>query len=172
MKHVIWAWHVHHAVLVEPLVEPISVRRKFIRENKPEVEVALRLRLLKVVKGKLPEALTKVYAVQAKARAAQEKAYAVQAKARAVQAKAYAAWETADAAWGTADAAWETAYAAWAKANAAWETAYAAWAKANAARETAYREYLPEIEALHKIECPDCPWDGKTIFPKKEEIIQ
>ena len=23
------------------------------------------------------------------------------------------------------------------------------------------------VEALHKKECPDCPWDGRTIFPKK-----
>ena len=22
-----------------------------------------------------------------------------------------------------------------------------------------------ELEALHKLECPDCPWDGETIFP-------
>ena len=26
--------------------------------------------------------------------------------------------------------------------------------------------YLPEIEALHAQECPDCPWDGETIFPR------
>lgn len=25
-----------------------------------------------------------------------------------------------------------------------------------------------EMEALHKIECPNCPWDGKTIFPKEK----
>ncbi len=25
-----------------------------------------------------------------------------------------------------------------------------------------------EIEALHKVECPNCPWDGKTIFSKRE----
>jgi len=24
---------------------------------------------------------------------------------------------------------------------------------------------MPAIEALHKEECHDCPWNGKTIFP-------
>src|SRR3990170_2423495 len=30
----------------------------------------------------------------------------------------------------------------------------------------AYDKYLPQIEALHALECPDCPWDGFTIFPE------
>ncbi len=29
----------------------------------------------------------------------------------------------------------------------------------------AIRTYLHEIVALHKKECPNCPWDGWTIFP-------
>jgi len=35
------------------------------------------------------------------------------------------------------------------------------------AYELAELKALPLIEALHKKECPDCPWDGRTIFPKK-----
>jgi len=26
---------------------------------------------------------------------------------------------------------------------------------------------MPKLEALHKQEHPDCPWDGHTIFPKE-----
>jgi hypothetical protein len=26
--------------------------------------------------------------------------------------------------------------------------------------------YSEVIDALHKKECPECPWDGKTIFPE------
>ena len=26
-----------------------------------------------------------------------------------------------------------------------------------------------ELEILHKLECPNCPWNGETIFPGKEE---
>ncbi len=45
------------------------------------------------------------------------------------------------------------------KAGAAYEKAW------NVHRQTlvAHRE---ELETLHAKECPDCPWDGKTIFPE------
>ena len=29
----------------------------------------------------------------------------------------------------------------------------------------AVRKNMPAIEALHEAECPDCPWNGQTIFP-------
>ena len=48
-------WHIHHDVLVEPLIEPIENRIKFIKENKLKDEIKLRLKLMKPVKGKLPE---------------------------------------------------------------------------------------------------------------------
>jgi hypothetical protein len=54
----------------------------------------------------------------------------------------YAALRTASAAWQTADAALRTAYADWQKAMIA---------------------HRAEIEALHREECPGCPWDGKTL---------
>lgn len=52
------------------------------------------------------------------------------------------------------------------KVYAAWEKADATWEQTRAAREQAYAACSPELEALHKRECPDCPWDGETIFPK------
>lgn len=73
-------WHVHHEILVENLIEPLKNRISYIKRNKPEKEVKLRLKLLKKVKAKnLP--ITK-----------------------------------------------------------------------------------DEWEKLHKKECPNCPWDGSTIF--------
>ena len=30
----------------------------------------------------------------------------------------------------------------------------------------ALRKNMGEIEKLHKQECPNCPWDGKTIYPE------
>lgn len=39
--------------------------------------------------------------------------------------------------------------------------------KANQEWEKVLGEHQVEIEALHKVECPDCPWDGKTIFSEK-----
>ena len=46
--------------------------------------------------------------------------------------------------------------------------AYAAYDKAWAAYNKAYTAAMPELELLHKQECPDCPWDGQTIFPEKK----
>lgn len=39
---------------------------------------------------------------------------------------------------------------------------WAAWAKLGAAEV----KYTPQILALHAQECPDCPWNGRTIFSK------
>jgi len=51
--------------------------------------------------------------------------------------------------------------------NAARAGYNAAWAEYDAARaryDAAGAEYTPEIEALHLQECPNCPWNGETIF--------
>lgn len=49
-----------------------------------------------------------------------------------------------------------------------------AYNKTNAARKRARDDYAKawdvaqaEIEKLHAQECPNCPWDGDTIFPEK-----
>ena len=76
------AWHVHHEILWEVLTKPIENRIAYIKSDKPKHEQETRLRLLKPIKGPLPEKLTKA-----------------------------------------------------------------------------------AMEALHKKECPNCIWDGLTIFP-------
>ncbi len=50
----------------------------------------------------------------------------------------------------------------------AWETWEAVWEarEAREARKASYTKHKAEIERLHTIECPNCPWDGKTIFPE------
>ena len=134
-------WHIHHDVLVEYTTAPIEERIWYIQEHKPPEEVAVRLRLLKPVVGELPKA----FADAAKALDDAVKSYAAAVKAyrAAVKANPYAP---------------EWAYRAARKAlDDAWQ--------ACAATRLSYAD---EIEQLHRNECPDCPWDGKTIFPKKE----
>ena len=113
-------WHIHHDVLLEPLTEPITNRIKFIKENKPKSEIPLRLKLLKPVKGKLPEELVKVREA--------------------------------------CDKAWE-----------AYDKAREAYDKARKAYEKALLKYKKEINKLHEIECPDCPWNGETIFSEEDK---
>ncbi len=54
------------------------------------------------------------------------------------------------------DKAWE----AYDKAREACDKAWEAYDKAREA-------YMPELIKLHEELCPNCPWDGKTIFSKK-----
>ena len=149
-------WHIHHDVLVEYTTAPIEERIWYIQEHKPPEEVAVRLRLLKPVVGELPKA----FAAAAKALVAARKALDAAEKAyrAAVKANPYAAEKAlTDAPKSYADAV---------KANRAAVKAFAAAEKALAATRLACAD---EIEKLHRNECPDCPWDGKTIFPKVKQ---
>ena len=54
------------------------------------------------------------------------------------------------------------------KARAKADKAYAELGKARAEVGKAYAEWNKEIEALHREECPNCPWYGGTIFPSTD----
>ena len=56
-----YIWHMYHNRLVTSLfyTAPIKKRRISIKAHKPPGEHALRLRLLKIVKGKIPDEITK-----------------------------------------------------------------------------------------------------------------
>src|SRR6185295_9413403 len=138
-----WYWHVHHEELAEVLTDPIEDRIEWITTGKPAHERETRLRLMTPIRGTVPAALV-------------------------------AAWEAYFAANAAADAAWQHVfttypypehyfetkeYAAYRTLqNAAHDAHDAAWDALNAAQS--------ELEALHKTEHPDCPWDGNTIFPR------
>lgn len=65
-----FAWHIHHTVLVEALTRSIAGRQGVIKTEKPLNEQKLRLRLLKPVKGKLPEAFVRAATALEEAKAA------------------------------------------------------------------------------------------------------
>ena len=133
-KNTGFAWHVRHDTLVEWCYSE-EERRKYIRQNKPVNEQALRLRLLQPVRGALPLTF-------------------VQARTKKSQA------------WGDCVRAWNGVLA-WDDAQA--RTAYAltcnAYYQARAVYVLALATHQEEIEALHRQECVNCPWDGHTIFP-------
>ena len=133
-------WHIHHDTLVE-FSDDIEERIRCINEYKPAEEVPLRLHLLKPVRGKLPDAVVR-------AGKACRKAYVAYAKAYVAPAKAWAAY---------------------AKACATYAKACATYNKAEAAYVETLDAHKDEIEALHAQECPNCPWNGKTIFPEMRQ---
>ena len=88
------------------------------------------------------------------------------------------AYEQAWAAYGAAGRAVKAGRldtASWAQMGEEYDTAAKAFAKAKRAYseqwyrvQTAVTRNKQAIEELHRKECPNCPWDGKTIFPKGE----
>ena len=60
------------------------------------------------------------------------------------------------------DRARQASYKTWqAYDRARWKAWYEAWK----AYENTLNDNKAAIEKLHSIECPNCPWDGNTIFP-------
>src|SRR3990172_8807619 len=151
-------WHIHHEVLLE-WSDDIQERIDFIQAEKPKHEVEIRLRLLKPVQGALPPKLVKAGDARGKAEDANAKAWDAYVKARDAFGKDWDAYVKAGDARDKAKAAYD-------KAKAAYDKDWDAFGKDWDAYRKAYDKYLPQIEALHALECPDCPWDGFTIFPE------
>lgn len=74
--------------------------------------------------------------------------------------KARAEYEKARAEYDKAEAGYE-------KAQAGYDKARAGCDKARAKYNKAISHHQVEIEALHAQECPNCPWNGSIIFPKR-----
>jgi hypothetical protein len=144
MKYYKFYWHIHHDILVELLTEPLENRVKYIKENKPKNEVGLRLKLLKPVKGKLPNEVIKTTKACDKAWKAYNKAWKACVKTGKACVKTTKACDKAWKAYNKAEKAY----------NKAWE-----------AYQKVLKDNMPAIEKLHKSECKNCPWNGKSIFP-------
>jgi hypothetical protein len=72
--------------------------------------------------------------------------------------------------WLKAEAKCQEAYAKWEEAYAKWREADAKWQEAHAKCQETYAKWLASpswknVEALHAKECPNCPWNGRSIFP-------
>jgi hypothetical protein len=68
-----------------------------------------------------------------------------------------------------AEAAREKAKATYNKARAGRNKVWAVYCKAYEASCKALYDNMSAILALHAKECPDCPWDGRTLFSRKNK---
>jgi len=133
-----FAFHVHHDQLMEFCFD-YAERIEYIKNHKPQGEQKLRLRLFRLIPPRrLPQALIGAWEVYDKAREACDKAR-----------------EACDKAWEVYDKAREARNKAREACDKAWE-----------ARDKAREACMPEIIKLHEELCPNCTWDGKTIFVK------
>ncbi len=187
------ALHVHHSGLpFEILTEPLEVRADYIKTDKPDHEVALRLRLLKVIEAEPPKSVAAVLAALADYGNVRAAAWADYGKGRAAAWADYdkvrdAAWadygkvcaaaladcgKGRDAAWADYDKVCAAALADYGKVRDAALADYdkvrvAAWADYDKVRDS----HLDEIAAFHKLVCvADCPWtpENQTIFPEEQ----
>ena len=142
------AFHVHHNILIEFCYD-YDERDKVIKRDKPRSERKLRLRLFQLIPlNRLPKKGLRAYL----------KAWENCIKARETYYKTIEAYNKA---WEALDKAGETYY-----------KAIEAYNKAREALDKAGEIYLKvnkqALEKLHTELCPDCPWDGETIFSKEE----
>jgi mRNA-degrading endonuclease HigB of HigAB toxin-antitoxin module len=152
-------FHVHHEQMWEWATEPMENRIEYIKKEKPTSEIDTRLRLLKEIPYERIKSLVDTKGqYDAVQRTAWEQYEAVERPA----------WEQYDAVQRTA---WEQYKAV---VRTAWEQYKAVERSAreqyDAVQRTAWEQYEAvqrtfDMEALHRELCPDCPWDGRTIFP-------
>lgn len=135
-------WYVHHNMLCEVLTEPAEVRRAYIRENKYPSEVPLRLRLLAPVRGALPPAVVSA----GKTYVCAQKDYVRAQKDYAYAGKDYV------------------------RAKKTHDYASDIYDRTRKVYMDILTDHAEEIAALHRKECPDCPWDGETIFSAEVKI--
>jgi hypothetical protein len=151
-------WHYHREGLIE-FCRDYHGHVNFIRTEKAVDEVSVRLRLFKPVRGTLPEAVVQAGQAYAQARKVYDQAAQVCNQAGRVYAQAGQACNQARLVYNLAGQACKQAEEAYDQAGQALDQAWQAFNRA-------LQDNMPAIEALHQQECPNCPWDGTTIFPK------
>lgn len=148
-------YHVHHETLLEWCYN-YNERAEYIRTGKPEKEREIRLRLFKPVKGNLPQEVVK-------ARKALDAAWQVFIETR--QNFNAALIKVGKLIYGlellqNRDEARQAS-----EAYQTHETARYAYDEALRVYNESIERNMSEIELLHSQECPNCPWNGHTIFP-------
>jgi hypothetical protein len=157
-------WHIHHANRLLEGSWDVAKRRRFIRNNKTKEEQPTRLRLLQPLQGKPP---------------GDPKLLAVYGRTQAKLDKAEAAFDKAQKAWAimasNIDA--RDRQNKLDRLTEAKHKTYDELVNSAAACEHARGRYLNsaspmQINRLHAAQCKDCPWDGRTIFPRPQNPPQ
>lgn len=152
MAKIEYYWHIHHDVLVEQ-TDNINERINYIKEWKNPLDIPLRLKLMTKVKNprKLPKEwkdeemkLEKAYKKLEKAGKEKDTIFSKLIKSNKL-----------------IDLKWEVAKWNWSEALEQLNIIIEKHRKVS-------EKYKSQLEALHKEEHPDCPWDGKSIFKNEE----
>ena len=145
-------WHIHHEILLEK-TSNIQKRIDYIKANKPEKEIPLRLKLMTPVlhPEKLPDRFQKALEDY-------DKAWEDYYKVQQDYFKALEDYNKAQ----HYNKALEDYDKILEDSNKAFEDYNKKFKAYDKVREAS----AADIEKLHREEHPDCPWNGKTIFSK------
>ena len=138
------AFHCHHDRLVE-FVTNYDERVAYIKQEKPPAERPLRLRLFQMVP---PERLSAGLAE------------AVNESTRLR--------EESDRLRAEGNRLWEEGHRLWAESTRLWTESTRLWAESTRLGVENIAQHMPELLALHAELCPECPWNGQTIFGREE----
>lgn len=137
--------HVHHKDKLFEFCYDYGRRVNVIETTKSTKEIPLRLRLLRIVaEDRIPGRDSPEWQLCQKTGIVCQEA-----------------WEVSQEAWKT--------YKAGVVCQKAEKAYQKTWEVSQEAEEAYLVKYASELEALHKEICPDCPWDGQTIFTRKNE---
>ena len=149
-----WILHCHHDILYEPATEPLANRIRYIKDNKPQHEQKIRLKVIRyLTKEEVKNIPIGIFLVGT----AHDKAKIVHYKAWVAYSRAWTAYNKAEVAYDKAGAAYGKAKTAYYKAEAAYDKAWAAYSKTEIVCNKAWHDKICKVK--------DCPWNGKTLFP-------
>ncbi len=150
-------------------------RVQCLKNSKPYHEVPIRLKYFQIIPVEMMSSefrtvLAKVYTMQAESNTMWAKVYTMRAKANTMWAKADTMWTESDTMWAKADTMRAKADTMRDEADAMWTESNTMRAKANTMWDEAILTFSSELDVIHTKLFPDCPWDGKTMFPEKRLI--
>ena len=166
------AFHFHHDILAEWCFD-CNRRVEEIKQFKPKREQSLRLRVFRLIPAdRLPSKLKTAYEIYDQAEKAYIRAWEVYDKAWEARARARKARDRAGKTCGRAEKVYAKAWEAHNKVYEACEKAEETHNKAEKACIRTLEACMPQLERLHKELCPDCPWNGQTIFTRQNNAGQ
>ena len=156
------AFHLNHDALFGFCTD-YQGRIEYIKREKPKDEIALRLKLFKLIPLKyLPKAYTQAWKTYLRMWKVWDGERETYVKAEETWSKIRKTCEQGSESWNKAKKTWDEAVLAFLEACKPYTLADIAYLRAS---ETCDKIFITQ---LHKRLCPDCPWDGKTIWPKEK----
>ena len=146
------AQHCYHDKLFG-LVWDYEERADYIRTEKPREEKTLRMRLFALIPT---ERLSPVLA-QAVAEGCR-----LRAEGNRLLAEGYRLFSGSNPLWAEDTRIWDEVNKQRAECNRLRAESNRLWVES-------LKTHIVELEALHAELCPDCPWDGTTIFTRRNE---